>query len=80
MLAAWTHGKRTWVYRKLAEKDLLLAPPVRKQFVSGEGFDYLGRRYRLLLVGAGGQMFGSTAAGCTCTCSGHWHPMQRARS
>lgn len=49
-LAAWADGKRTWVYRKLAEKDLLLAPPVRKRFVSGEGFDYLGRRYRLLLV------------------------------
>jgi predicted metal-dependent hydrolase len=49
-LTAWAHGKRRWVYRKLAEKDLLLAPPVRKTFVSGEGFDYLGRRYRLLLV------------------------------
>lgn len=53
VLAAWAHGKRTWVYRKLAEKDLLLAPPARKQFVSGEGFDYLGRRYRLLLVDEG---------------------------
>lgn len=42
-----------WVYRKLAEKDLLLAPPHRKRFVSGEGFDYLGRRYRLLLVDDG---------------------------
>lgn len=50
VLAAWAHGKRMWVYRRLAEKDLLLAPPVRKQFVSGEGFDYLGRRYHLLLV------------------------------
>jgi predicted metal-dependent hydrolase len=49
-LAAWAHSKRMWVYRKLAEKDLLLAPPTTKQFVSGEGFDYLGRRYRLLLV------------------------------
>ncbi|MDR7300991.1 M48 family metallopeptidase [Haloactinomyces albus] len=43
----WASGKRGWVYRKLAEKDLLLAPPVTKDFVSGEGFDYLGRRYRL---------------------------------
>ncbi|MGX7827666.1 M48 family metallopeptidase [Actinokineospora sp. 24-640] len=49
-LATWAHGKRHWVYAKLAEKDLLLAPPVRKEFVSGEGFDYLGRRYRLLVV------------------------------
>jgi predicted metal-dependent hydrolase len=53
VLQAWAHGKRTWVYRKLAEKDLLLAPPAHKQFVSGEGFDYLGRRYRLLLVDDG---------------------------
>jgi predicted metal-dependent hydrolase len=52
-LAAWAHGKRTWVYQKLAEKDLLLAPPARKHFVSGEGFDYLGRRYRLLLADEG---------------------------
>jgi hypothetical protein len=41
------------VYRKLAEKDLLLAPPIRKHFVSGESFDYLGRRYRLLLADDG---------------------------
>jgi len=40
-------SKRPWVYRKLAEKDALLAPPVRKQFVDGEGFAYLGRSYRL---------------------------------
>jgi predicted metal-dependent hydrolase len=49
-LAAWAHSKRQWVHRKLAEKDLLLAPPVRKRFVTGEGFDYLGRRYRLLVI------------------------------
>jgi predicted metal-dependent hydrolase len=40
-------SKRPWVYRKLAEKDALVAPPVRKQFVDGEGFAYLGRNYRL---------------------------------
>ena len=40
-LAEWAHSKRMWVYRKLAEKDLLLAPPARKQFLSGEGFDAL---------------------------------------
>jgi predicted metal-dependent hydrolase len=42
-------SKRPWVYRKLAEKDALVAPPVRKQFVDGEGFAYLGRNYRLKL-------------------------------
>lgn len=42
--------KRPWVYRKLAEKDALVVPPVQKQFVDGEGFAYLGRNYRLKLV------------------------------
>ena len=42
-------SKRPWVYRKLAEKDALAAPPIRKQFVDGEGFAYLGRNYRLKL-------------------------------
>ena len=42
-------SKRSWVYRKLAEKDALVAPPIRKQFVDGEGFAYLGRNYRLKL-------------------------------
>jgi predicted metal-dependent hydrolase len=41
--------KRFWIYTKLAEKDAL-APAPKKQFVSGEGFPYLGRSYRLLLV------------------------------
>jgi predicted metal-dependent hydrolase len=49
-LARWAHSKRSWVFRKLAEKDLLLAPPQTKTFVTGEGFDYLGRRHRLLLT------------------------------
>lgn len=42
--------KRFWVYTKLAEKDLLDQPDRPKEFVSGEGFSYLGRSYRLLLV------------------------------
>lgn len=41
--------KRSWVYRKLAEKDALVGPPIVKQFVDGEGFAYLGRSHRLLL-------------------------------
>ncbi len=40
-------SKRSWIYRKLAEKDALAGPPVVKQFVDGEGFAYLGRNYRL---------------------------------
>ena len=42
--------KRSWVYRKLAEKDALTGPAVVKQFVEGEGFAYLGRSYRLTLT------------------------------
>ncbi|WP_428116583.1 M48 family metallopeptidase [Candidatus Poriferisodalis sp.] len=43
-------AKRSWVYRKLAEKDALTGPAVVKQFVEGEGFAYLGRSYRLTLT------------------------------
>jgi len=43
-------AKRRWLYEKLAERRALgeWRPP--RQFVSGEGFPYLGRSYRLLLV------------------------------
>ena len=50
-LAAFAHEKRMWVYKKLAEKDLLLSHRPTKEFVSGEGFAYLGRSHRLLLDG-----------------------------
>ena len=43
-------AKRTWIYRKLADKDALTGPPITKQFVEGEGFAYLGRNYRLTLT------------------------------
>ena len=49
-LAAFAHDKRMWVYKKLAEKDLLLSHRPTKEFVSGEGFAYLGRSHRLLLA------------------------------
>jgi predicted metal-dependent hydrolase len=42
--------KLFWVFAKLAEKALLFQPPPRKEYVSGEGFHYLGRSYRLLLT------------------------------
>jgi hypothetical protein len=34
-------------YQRLAEKESLVRPQPEKQFVSGEGFYYLGRSYRL---------------------------------
>jgi predicted metal-dependent hydrolase len=49
-LAAWAWSKRGWVFRKLAEKHLLLPASPSKEFVTGEGFDYLGRHYRLQLT------------------------------
>lgn len=42
--------KRFWIYTKLAEKELLCQNRFEKEFVNGEGFYYLGRSYRLLLV------------------------------
>lgn len=43
----WARSKRHWVRDKLAGKDVLLSRQPPRAFVSGEGFDYLGRRYRL---------------------------------
>lgn len=42
--------KRFWIYTKLAEKDRLQRKVPRKEFVTGEGFLYLGRTYRLKMV------------------------------
>lgn len=51
-LADFVREKRFWLYTKLAEKSALQRPVTDKEFVSGEGFAYLGRSYRLLLVDA----------------------------
>jgi predicted metal-dependent hydrolase len=49
-MAAFVRAKKFWLYRKLAEKEARQQPHSGKEFVSGEGFPYLGRSYRLLLV------------------------------
>jgi predicted metal-dependent hydrolase len=49
-IAAFVREKKFWLYRKLAEKEAKQQPSSGKEFVSGEGFPYLGRSYRLLLV------------------------------
>lgn len=46
----FVNAKRFWIYTKLAEKEALRPDAGRKEYVSGEGFPYLGRSYRLLLV------------------------------
>jgi predicted metal-dependent hydrolase len=45
--------KRLWIYTKLAEKEMLLTPHSKKEFITGEGFPYLGRQHRLKLVDGG---------------------------
>jgi len=50
LLEEFVREKRFWLYTKLAEKEALRAPTLRREFVTGEGFPYLGRSHRLLLV------------------------------
>lgn len=50
LLESFVREKRFWLYTKLAEKNALREESGKKQFVTGEGFPYLGRSYRLLLV------------------------------
>jgi len=49
-LTRFLASKRDWVYRKLAEKEVLQHEPVTKELVDGEGFLYLGRSHRLKLA------------------------------
>ncbi|MEH2325747.1 MAG: SprT family zinc-dependent metalloprotease [Nostoc sp.] len=42
--------KRYWIYSKLLKKESLNPPVSVKEYVSGEGFYYLGRSYRLKIV------------------------------
>jgi predicted metal-dependent hydrolase len=52
-LAKLVEVKRPWLYRKLAEKREYDWRSSEKEFVSGEGFSYLGRSYRLRIVPGG---------------------------
>lgn len=52
LMANFVREKQFWIYTKLAEKAALQQPVLTKEFVSGEGFAYLGRSYRLLMVDA----------------------------
>lgn len=50
-LAKAITARRPWLYAKLRERAEIGTPRPPREFVSGEGFPYLGRSYRLLLVG-----------------------------
>ena len=49
-LERFVDDKRLWIYTKLLKKESLTPPVSIKEYVSGEGFYYLGRSYRLKLV------------------------------
>ena len=43
-------GKQTWIYTALGRKEATHKGPPPKEFVSGEGLFYLGKKYRLKLL------------------------------
>jgi hypothetical protein len=49
-LAKIITAKRPWLYAKLRERAALGEPRPPREYVTGEGFPYLGRSYRLLIV------------------------------
>jgi predicted metal-dependent hydrolase len=49
-LAKVITAKRPWLYAKLRERAAFGEPRPPREYVTGEGFLYLGRSYRLLLV------------------------------
>lgn len=49
-VAGIVESRHYWIYQGLAEWRVLNATRVLRQYKSGEGFLYLGRAYRLLLV------------------------------
>lgn len=48
-LGRMMEAKRVWIYKSLAEWRDLNAARVAREYVNGEGFEYLGRSYRLKL-------------------------------
>jgi len=50
VMTDFVEEKAFWIYCKLAEKEALQHAIRVREYVDGEGFSYLGRSYRLLLV------------------------------
>jgi predicted metal-dependent hydrolase len=55
-LVTLVEAKRSWLYGKLAQRRELGEAPPARAYVSGEGFLYLGRSYRLRIVAPGVQV------------------------
>ncbi len=49
-LEAIVRRKQEWIYTKLGQKEIVLRPGRHKEYVTGEGFHYLGKKYRLRLL------------------------------
>jgi len=49
-VAKHVHTKRLWIWEKQAIKKHQKCEAPNKQFVAGESFEYLGRRYRMKLI------------------------------
>lgn len=45
--------KQEWIYSKLNQKEIVLQPGEPKEYVTGEGFHYLGKKHRLKLFDPG---------------------------
>jgi len=54
-LEQFVDDKRIWIYTKLEEKQAQASSGSPREYVSGEGFPYLGRSYRLKLVNGSGR-------------------------
>jgi len=52
-VASIVRRKKEWIYTKLAQKENVLRSGEQKEYVSGEGFYYLGKKFRLKLIDDG---------------------------
>lgn len=49
-VASIVRRKQEWIYTRLAQKENVLRSGAQKEYVTGEGFYYLGKKFRLKLI------------------------------